>query len=181
MKKAKILFVAGFVFVRVCCFAAWKASAPPPAAGGEAVQQCFADIQIEHLGGRAFTKRNFNGMVVYVAELPTPAGIGANVNVLVDDRNGKSLPSMTEYTKTTQEGFESMGYKEITIKEKDDNGLIITARTDEAAFFTKIIRDVGNSRFVVVTGTVASRGGAEDELKSATRKVHRCVRSARLK
>ncbi len=181
MEKAKILFVAGLVSVKVCCFAAWKASTPPPAAGDEAVQQCFADIQIEHLGGRAFTKKNFNGMVVYVAELPTPAGISANVNVLVDAQYGKSLPSMTEYARTTKEGFELMGYKEITVKEKDDNGMIITARTDLAAFFTKVIRDVGNSRFVVVTGTVVKRDGSEDELKSASRKVQRCVRSARLK
>ena len=181
MKKAKILLATGLVFVKVCCFAAWKASTPPPEAGGEAPLQCFADIQIEHLGDQAFTKRNFNGMVVYVAELPTPAGIGANVNVIVDSRYGKSLPSMTEYAKTTKEGFELMGYKEITIKEKDDNGMIITASTDQAAFFTKVIRDGVNGRFVVVTGTVASRDGAADEAKNAARKVHRCVRSARLK
>ncbi len=140
-------------------------------------------IWIERFDGQPFEKKSENGKPVYYAKLAAPAGLEAVMLVLSDTQHGGSLPSMDEYAKATKQEFAQKGL-ETTIKEQDDESLIITASNNEVALFIKALRDVGNSQFVVVMGTLAVKGDASNvasELKEIAGKIERCVRSARLK
>ncbi len=186
MKNSKAMFVIGLVSAAVCCCAQglpWMTPKAAPAAEKEdAGLQCLEGVLIERLDGRPFEKKDINGMKTHMASLPTPPGINANVNVILDAQYGTSLPSMEEYARQTKEGYKSMFNCDVTIKEQSDDAMVFVASNNQFAFFAKVIRDVENSRFVVVTGTIADQGGganAQSELKDIAGKIERCVRSAR--
>ena len=186
MNKAKTMFTLGLVAASVCCCAQglpWMTPKVAPAAAKDtAGVQRLEGVLIERLDGQSFEKKDINGTKTHMAILPTPAGINANVNVILDAQYGTSLPSMEEYAQQTKEGYKSMFKCDVTIKEQSDDAMIFSASNDQFAFFVKVIRDVGNNRFIVITGTIADQGGganAQSELKGIAGKIERCVRSAR--
>ena len=186
MKKSNAILVGALLVAAFCCCAQslpWMTpKAAPASAKGDAGMQRLEGVLIERLDGQAFEKKEINGTKTRMAILPTPSGINANVNVILDAQYGNSLPSMEEYARQTKEGYKSMFKCDVTIKEQSDDTMVFSASNDQFAFFVKVIRDVGNSRFIVVTGTIADQGGganAQSELKSIAGKIERCVRSAR--
>ena len=186
MNKLKYILVAGLASASVCCCAQdlpWMTpKAAPAAAKDDAGVQRLEGVLIERLDGQSFEKKDINGTKAHMAILPTPSGINANVNVILDAQYGTSLPSMEEYAQQTKEGYKSMFKCDVTIKEQSDDAMIFSASNDQFAFFVKVMRDAGNNRFIVVTGTIADQGGganAQSELKGIAGKIERCVRSAR--
>ena len=186
MNKLKYILVAGLASASVCCCAQglpWMTPKTAPAAteGGAGMQR-LEGVLIERLDGQSFEKKDINGTKAHMAILPTPPGVNANVNVILDAQYGTSLPSMEEYARQTKEGYKSMFKCDVTIKEQSDDAMIFSASNDQFAFFVKVMRDAGNNRFIVVTGTIADQGGganAQSELKGIAGKIERCVRSAR--
>ena len=185
MNKSKVILAVSLVSAAFCCCAQglpWmKPKAAPAAAKDAAGTQELDGVLIETLGGQRFEKKEVTGVMAYVAILPTPSGIHANVNVIFDAHPGNSLPFMEEYAQNTKKGYESMGLKP-KIKEQDDDVMIVTASNDQLAHFVKVIRDARKHRFVIVTGTIIDQGAgqlAQSEVRDIANKVECCVRSAR--
>ena len=154
MKKLKYILAAGLASASVCCCAQglpWMTpKAAPAAAKGDAEMQRLEGVLIERLDGQSFEKKDINGTKAHMAILPTPPGVNANVNVILDAQYGTSLPSMEEYARQTKEGYKSMFKCDVTIKEQSDDAMIFSASNDQFAFFVKVVKQTEMTAVLVV-------------------------------